>query len=156
METDGSIDDENTRRTTVIEDGRLTSYLYDLLTARKDDVQSTGNGRRESFRHLPIPRMTNTYFAPGEASPEELIGSIDRGLYAVSFEDGQVEPATGNYVFKVSEGYLIESSEVTSPVRGATLVGNGLEAYARWTTLRATWRSPPGSAGRAARACPPG
>jgi TldD protein len=124
------IDDEGTptRRTTVIEDGRLTSYLYDLLTARKDDVQSTGNGRRESFRNLPIPRMTNTYFAPGEASPEELIGSVDRGLYAVSFGGGQVEPATGDFVFGVSEGYLIESGEVTSPVRGATLVGNGLEA----------------------------
>jgi TldD protein len=124
------IDDEGTptRRTTVIEDGRLTSYLYDLLRARKDGVESTGNGRRESFRHLPIPRMTNTYFAPGDASKEDLIASIDRGLYAVSFGGGQVEPATGDFVFGVSEGYLIENGEVTAPVRGATLVGNGLEA----------------------------
>jgi len=124
------IDDEGTptRRTTVIEDGRLTSYLYDLLRARKDGVDSTGNGRRESFRHLPIPRMTNTYFAPGEASKEDLIASIDRGLYAVSFGGGQVEPATGDFVFGVSEGYLIENGKVTAPVRGATLVGNGLEA----------------------------
>ena len=124
------IDDEGTptRRTTVIEDGRLTSYLYDLLRARKDGVDSTGNGRRESFRHLPIPRMTNTYFAPGDGSRDDLIGDVERGLYAVSFGGGQVEPATGDFVFGVSEGYLIEHGKVTSPVRGATLVGNGLEA----------------------------
>jgi len=130
--SDGT-DDEGTptRRTTVIEDGRLTSYLYDLLRARKDGVESTGNGRRESFRHLPIPRMTNTFFAPGEATPDDLISGVERGLYAVSFGGGQVEPATGDFVFGVSEGYLIESGKVTAPVRGATLVGNGLE------TLRA-------------------
>jgi TldD protein len=124
------IDDEGTptRRTTVIEDGRLTSYLYDLLRARKDGVESTGNGRRESFRHLPIPRMTNTFFAPGDASPDDLIAGVERGLYAVSFGGGQVEPATGDFVFGVSEGYLIEGGKVTAPVRGATLVGNGLEA----------------------------
>jgi TldD protein len=124
------IDDEGTptRRTTVIEDGRLTSYLYDLLRARKDGVDSTGNGRRESFRHLPIPRMTNTFFAPGDASPDDLIAGVERGLYAVSFGGGQVEPATGDFVFGVSEGYLIEGGRVTAPVRGATLVGNGLEA----------------------------
>jgi len=124
------IDDEGTptRRTTVIEDGRLTSYLYDLVRARADGVESTGNGRRESFRHLPLPRMTNTYFAPGEASPQELIAAVERGLYAVSFGGGQVEPANGDFVFGVSEGYLIEAGKVTAPVRGATLVGNGLEA----------------------------
>jgi TldD protein len=124
------VDDEGTptRRTTVIEEGRLTSFLYDLLRARKDGVESTGNGRRESFRHLPVPRMTNTFFAPGEATPEELIAGTERGLYAVSFGGGQVEPATGDFVFGVSEGYLIEGGKVTAPVRGATLVGNGLEA----------------------------
>jgi len=123
------VDDEGTptRRTTVIEEGRLSSYLYDLLRARKEGVESTGNGRRESFRQLPIPRMTNTFFAPGEATPEELIGGVERGLYAVSFGGGQVEPATGDFVFGVSEGYLIEDGRVTAPVRGATLVGNGLE-----------------------------
>jgi TldD protein len=124
------IDDEGTpmRRTTVIEEGRLTSYLYDLLRAGKDGVESTGNGRRESFRHVPVPRMTNTFFAPGDASPDDLIGGVERGLYAVSFGGGQVEPATGDFVFGVSEGYLIENGRVTAPVRGATLVGNGLEA----------------------------
>ena len=126
------IDDEGTptRRTTVLEGGELTSYLYDLLRARKDGVSSTGNGRRQSFRHLPVPRMTNTYFAPGGATPEELIEGVERGLYAVSFGGGQVEPATGDFVFGVSEGYLIENGRVTSPVRGATLVGSGLEALA--------------------------
>ncbi|HSK49636.1 MAG TPA: TldD/PmbA family protein [Solirubrobacterales bacterium] len=125
-----AIDDEGTpmQKTLVIEDGRLTSYLYDRLTARRDDVASTGNGRRESFRHLPIPRMTNTYIAPGEATPEGLIGSIDRGFYAVSFGGGQVDPATGDFVFGVSEGYLIEAGEVGAPCRGATLIGNCLEA----------------------------
>ncbi|TML75400.1 MAG: TldD/PmbA family protein [Actinobacteria bacterium] len=124
------IDDEGTptQRTTIIEEGRLTSYLYDLVRARKDGESSTGNGRRESFRHLPVPRMTNTFFAPGEATPEELIGGVERGLYAVSFGGGQVEPATGDFVFGVSEGYLIEGGRVIAPVRGATLIGNGLEA----------------------------
>ena len=91
-------------------------------------MPSTGNGRRESFRHLPLPRMTNTFFAPGDATAEELISGTERGLYAVSFGGGQVEPATGDFVFGVSEGYLIERGKVTSPVRGATLIGNGLEA----------------------------
>jgi TldD protein len=124
------IDDEGTptQRTTIIEGGRLTSYLYDLIRARRDGARSTGNGRRESFRHLPWPRMTNTFFAPGDATPEELIAGVERGLYAVSFGGGQVEPATGDFVFGVSEGYLIEGGEVTTPVRGATLIGNGLEA----------------------------
>jgi TldD protein len=124
------VDDEGTptRRTTMIEEGRLSSYLYDLLRARKDGVESTGNGRRESFRHVPAPRMTNTFFAPGDATSEELIAGVERGLYAVSFGGGQVEPATGDFVFGVSEGYLIEHGKVTAPVRGATLIGNGLEA----------------------------
>jgi TldD protein len=145
------IDDEGvpTRRTTVIEDGRLTSYLYDLIRARADGVESTGNGRRESFRHLPVPRMTNTYFAPGEASPEELIESIDRGLYAVSFGGGQVEPATGDFVFGVSEGYLIEGGRVTAPVRGATLVGNGLEALAAIDGIAGDLRIATGYCGKA-------
>jgi TldD protein len=126
------IDDEGTptQRTTIIEDGKLASFLYDLLRARKDGVASTGNGRRESFRHLPVPRMTNTFFAPGEQSKDDLIAGVTRGLYAVSFGGGQVEPATGDFVFGVSEAYLIENGEVTSPVRGATLIGNGIEALA--------------------------
>jgi len=145
------IDDEGTptQQTTVIEGGRLTSFLYDLLRARKDGVASTGNGRRESFRHLPVPRMTNTYFGEGNATPEELIASTQNGLYAVSFGGGQVEPATGDFVFGVSEGYLIEHGKVTSPVRGATLIGNGLEALRAIDGVAADLRIATGYCGKA-------
>jgi TldD protein len=127
-----AIDDEGapTQKTQVIAEGRLTSYLYDRLTAERDGVATTGNGRRESFRHLPIPRMTNTYIASGEAAPEEIIAGVEHGFYAVSFGGGQVDPATGDFVFGVSEGYLIEGGKVTSPCRGATLIGNCLDALA--------------------------
>lgn len=125
-------DDEGTatQRTTIIAEGELVGYLYDLVRAREANAAPTGNGRRESYRHPPLPRMTNTYFAPGDASPEDLIAGVRRGLYAVSFGGGQVEPATGDFVFGVSEGYLIENGRVTAPVRGATLVGNCLRALA--------------------------
>jgi TldD protein len=127
-----AIDDEGapTQKTQVIEDGRLVAYLYDHLTAERDGVDSTGNGRRESFRQLPIPRMTNTYIAPGDATPEQIIADVEKGFYAVSFGGGQVDPATGDFVFGVSEGYLIENGKVTRPCRGATLIGNCLEALA--------------------------
>jgi TldD protein len=152
------IDDEGTatRRTTVIEEGRLTSYLYDLLRARKDGVASTGNGRRESYRYVPVPRMTNTYFAPGEASAEELIAGVPRGLYAVSFGGGQVEPATGDFVFGVSEGYLIEDGRVTAPVRGATLVGNGLEALGAIDGIAGDLKIATGFCGKAGQSVPAG
>ena len=127
-----SIDDEGTptQKTPVIEDGRLVSFLYDRQSAGRAGAASTGNGRRESFRHLPIPRMTNTYIAPGEAKPEEIIAEVQKGFYAVSFAGGQVDPATGDFVFGVNEGYLIEGGRVTRPCRGATLVGNCLQALA--------------------------
>jgi TldD protein len=152
------VDDEGTptRRTTVIEEGRLSSYLYDLLRARKDGVESTGNGRRESFRHLPVPRMTNTFFAPGDATPEDLIGGTERGLYAVSFGGGQVEPATGDFVFGVSEGYLIENGSVTAPVRGATLVGNGLEALKAIDGIAADLEIATGYCGKGGQTVPAG
>jgi TldD protein len=128
-----AIDDEGTpcQATRVIDEGRLCVFLYDLLRARREGRDSTGNGRRQSFRHLPIPRMTNTYIAPGQATREEIISGVERGLYAVSFAGGQVEPATGDFVFGLSEGYLIEGGRVTAPVRGATLIGNGIEALSR-------------------------
>jgi TldD protein len=127
-----AIDDEGapTQKTRVIDEGRLTGFLHDRRTAAREGVAQTGNGRRESFRHLPIPRMTNTYIAPGEAAPEAIIGEVERGFYAVSFAGGQVDPATGDFVFGVNEGYLIEGGRVTRPCRGATLVGNCLEALA--------------------------
>ena len=152
------IDDEGTptRRTTIIEDGRLTSYLYDLLRARKDGVDSTGNGRRESYRHVPVPRMTNTYFAPGESSRDELIGDVERGLYAVSFGGGQVEPATGDFVFGVAEGYMIEGGRITSPVRGATLVGNGIDALGAIDGVAGDLDIATGFCGKAGQSVPAG
>jgi TldD protein len=127
-----AIDDEGapTQKTKVIEDGRLVAFLYDRQSAERDGATPTGNGRRESFRYLPIPRMTNTYIAPGEAEPEAIIADVEQGFYAVSFAGGQVDPATGDFVFGVNEGYLIEGGKVTRPCRGATLVGNCLQALA--------------------------
>ncbi|MGB1579913.1 MAG: metallopeptidase TldD-related protein, partial [Nevskiales bacterium] len=97
------------------------------LNARLMGVKPTGNGRRESFAHLPMPRMTNTYMLPGESDPQEIIASVDKGLYAVNFEGGQVDITSGNFVFSASEAYLIENGKVTRPVKGATLIGNGPE-----------------------------
>jgi TldD protein len=154
----GAIDDEGTpcRKTAVIEEGRLTSYLYDRLRASRDRTESTGNGRRASFRDLPIPRMTNTYIQPGDADPEEMIAEIDRGFYAVSFGGGQVEPATGDFVFGVSEGYLIEGGRVTKPCRGATLIGNCLQALARIDALGSDFEMKTGFCGKAGQTAPVG
>ncbi len=153
-----SIDDEGapTQKTMVIEDGRLSSYLYDGLTARRDGVASTGNGRRESFRHLPVPRMTNTYIAPGEAEPEAMIAEVERGFYAVSFGGGQVDPATGDFVFGVSEGYLIEAGKVTRPCRGATLIGNCLQALAAIDAVGNDFEMKTGVCGKAGQKVPVG
>jgi TldD protein len=155
--TDG-VDDEGTptQRTAVIEEGKITSYLYDLLTARKDETASTGNGRRESFRHLPIPRMTNTFIAPGEGTPDELIADVDRGFYAVSFAGGQVDPTTGDFVFGVSEGYLIESGEVTKPCRGATLIGNCLDALGKIDAVADDFEMKTGFCGKGGQRAPVG
>ena len=155
--TDG-IDDEGTptQATAVIHEGRITSYLYDLIRARKDGVDSTGNGRRESFRHLPIPRMTNTFIAPGEAEPEELIAEIDRGFYAVSFAGGQVDPTTGDFVFGVSEGYLIENGEKTKPCRGATLIGNCLDALGKIDAVARDFEMKTGFCGKGGQSVPVG
>ena len=152
------IDDEGTptRATALIHEGRVTSYLYDLLRARKDGVESTGNGRRQSFRHLPIPRMTNTFIAPGEATPQELIEGVDRGFYAVSFAGGQVDPTTGDFVFGVSEGYLIEGGKATSPCRGATLIGNCLATLRRIDGVAGDFEIKTGFCGKGGQSVPTG
>ncbi len=123
-----AFDDEGvpTQRTVLIEKGRLTGFMYDGLRARNLGAVSTGNGRRQSFRHPPIPRMTNTFILAGDSKPEEIIAATARGFYARTLSGGQVEPASGDFVFGVSEGYLIENGRVTTPLRGATLIGNGL------------------------------
>jgi TldD protein len=153
-----AIDDEGTptQKTLVVEDGKLVSYLYDRLCAERDGVASTGNGRRESFRHLPIPRMTNTYIAPGEAEPEEMIAEVPNGFYAVSFAGGQVDPATGDFVFGVSEGYLIEAGKVTRPCRGATLVGNCLDALAAIDAVGSDFEMKTGFCGKGGQKAPVG
>ncbi|HNM65371.1 MAG TPA: metalloprotease TldD, partial [Accumulibacter sp.] len=128
-----NIDDEGnpTQRTVLIEDGILLGYLQDSLNARLMGVASTGNGRRESFAHLPLPRMTNTTMQAGDRHPDEIIASVKKGIYAVNFGGGQVDITNGKFVFSMSEAYLIENGKVGAPVKGATLIGSGPEAMTR-------------------------
>jgi len=125
-------DDEGTegQRTVLIENGILVGYMYDYLTARKDNALSTGNGRRESYQHKPIPRMTNTLILPGQDDPRDIIRDTERGLLVTRMGGGQVNTANGDFVFEVSDGYLISGGEIGEPVRGATLTGNGPKALA--------------------------
>ncbi len=128
-----NVDDEGTptQCTVLIEDGILKGYMQDLLNARLMGVAPTGNGRRESYAHLPMPRMTNTYMLAGSHDPGEIIASVDKGLYAVNFGGGQVDITSGKFVFSASEAYLIENGKVTRPVKGATLIGNGPDVLTR-------------------------
>jgi TldD protein len=128
-----NIDDEGapTQRTVLIEDGILKGYMQDSLNARLMGVARTGNGRRESFAHLPMPRMTNTTMAAGSHTLAEMIASVERGLFAPNFGGGQVDITTGKFVFSASEAYLIENGKITAPVKGATLIGNGPEVMNR-------------------------
>src|SRR5690606_32321407 len=128
-----NIDDEGTptQCTTLIENGVLCGYMQDKLNARLMGVRSTGNGRRESSAHMTLPRMTNTYMLPGRFEPEEIIGSVKKGLYCKNFGGGQVVITSGKFVFSASEAYLIENGRITRPVRGATLIGNGPDVLRR-------------------------
>ncbi|HXH10855.1 MAG TPA: metalloprotease TldD [Alphaproteobacteria bacterium] len=128
-----NVDDEGTptSRTTLIENGVLRGYLQDRLNARLMGLPLTGNGRRESYAHIPMPRMTNTFMLPGESDPEDIIRSVQHGLYAVNFGGGQVDITNGKFVFSASEAYLIENGKVTRPVKGATLIGNGPDVLTR-------------------------
>jgi len=125
-----SVDDEGTlaSNTVLVEDGILRGYMQDKLNARLMGVEPTGNGRRESFAHIPMPRMTNTYMLAGKDDPGEIIASVDKGLYAPNFGGGQVDITSGKFVFSASEAYLIENGKVTTPVKGAMLIGDGPEA----------------------------
>jgi TldD protein len=128
-----NIDDEGTptQCTTLIEDGVLRGYMQDRLNARLTGTQSTGNGRRESFAHMTMPRMTNTYMRPGPHEPAEILASVDRGIYAVNFGGGQVDITSGKFVFSASEAYLIENGRIGAPIKGATLIGNGPDVLTR-------------------------
>lgn len=128
-----NVDDEGTltQCTTLIEDGILKGFMQDKLNAKLSNTTSTGNGRRESYAHLPMPRMTNTYMLAGKHDPAEIINSVDSGFYAVNFGGGQVDITSGKFVFSASEAYLIEKGKVTKPVKGATLIGNGPDVLTR-------------------------
>ena len=128
-----SIDDEGTpsQNTVLIENGILKGYMQDVTNARLMNQSPTGNGRRESFRHQPMPRMTNTYMLPGRSTHEEIISSVDKGLYAVSFSGGQVDITSGEFVFSATEAYMIEKGRITRPVKGVTLIGNGPDVLTR-------------------------
>jgi len=125
-----AVDDEGTpgQYSVLVEDGILKGYMQDKLNARLMGVESTGNGRRESFAHVPMPRMTNTYMLAGPHDPEEIIASVDKGIYAPNFGGGQVDITSGKFVFSASEAYLIEKGKVTAPIKGAMLIGDGPEA----------------------------
>ena len=141
-----NVDDEGTpaQNTVLIENGILKGYMQDRMNAGLMGVSATGNGRRESYAHLPMPRMTNTYMHAGPHDPQEIIASVDKGLYAVNFGGGQVDITSGKFVFSASEAYLIENGKVTAPVKGATLIGNGPDVLKRVSMLGSDLRLDPG------------
>lgn len=141
-----NIDDEGntTQRNVLIEDGILKGYIQDSLNARLMGVAPTGNGRRESFAHLPLPRMTNTMMLAGEHDPQEIIQSVKKGIYAANFGGGQVDITSGKFVFSMSEAYLIEDGKVTRPIKGATLIGNGPDALTRVSMIGNDLKLDPG------------
>lgn len=151
-----SFDDEGTpaARTVLFEDGELLSFLYDRFWSRKDEAPLTANGRRQSFAHLPIPRMTNTSIVPREGDPADLLADTTRGVYAKVLGGGQVSPATGDFVFGISEGYLIEEGEITRPVRGANLIGNGTAILQAVDAVAGDFDAKPGTCGKDGQGVP--
>jgi TldD protein len=141
-----NVDDEGTptQRTVLIENGILKAYMQDRMNAGLMGVAATGNGRRESYAHLPMPRMTNTCMLGGKHEPQEIIASVDKGLYAVNFGGGQVDITSGKFVFTASEAYLIENGRVTRPVKGATLIGNGPDVLTRVSMVGSDMQLDPG------------
>jgi len=128
-----TIDDEGTptNRTVLIEDGILVGYMQDRQNARLMNMRPTGNGRRQSFAHVPMPRMTNTYMLAGDRDPGEILASVKNGIYAVSFGGGQVDITSGKFVFQCTEAYRLENGKVGAPIKGAMLIGNGPDALTR-------------------------
>jgi TldD protein len=141
-----TIDDEGTpsSRTVLIEDGVLTGYMQDRMNARLMGMKPTGNGRRESYAHAPMPRMTNTVMLGGDADPEELVKAVDKGLYAVNFGGGQVDITSGKFTFSCTEAYKIENGKVTEPVKGATLIGNGPDVLTKVSMIGNNLQMDPG------------
>jgi TldD protein len=155
-----SIDDEGTRtqRTVLIENGVLKTFMTDRLNGGLMNLPLTGNGRRESYLHPPLPRMTNTFLEAGDSDPEEILKSVKKGFYAVEFGGGQVDTASGQFVFNVTEGYLIENGKPTAPVKGATLIGNGPDVLTKVERVGSDWTLDPGvgTCGKAGQGVPAG
>jgi len=155
-----SVDDEGTptSRTVLIEDGILKGYMQDRLNARLMGMAATGNGRRESYAHQPMPRMTNTYMLSGNHEPDEILRSVKKGLYAVSFGGGQVDITSGKFVFTCTEAYLIENGKIGAPVKGATLIGNGPDVLTRVAMIGNDMKLDPGigTCGKAGQGVPVG
>lgn len=151
-----SVDDEGTpaQRTVLIENGILREYMWDRVNAMKAEHHSTGNGRRMSYRHLPLPRMTNTFIENGKHKYEDIFKNVQKGLFAKTMGGGQVNPATGDFVFAVREGYLIENGQITDPVRGATLIGNGPEALHKIQMIADNLSCEPGMCGKGGQSIP--
>ncbi len=153
-----SFDDEGApaQRTVLFEDGVLRGWLYDRLRAEKDAVASSGNGRRQSYAHPPIPRMTNTYILNGASRPDELLSSTERGIYVTSLAGGQTNPATGDFVFGCSEAFLIEAGRVTTPLRGANLIGRAIEVMSSVDGIADDFDIWPGVCGKEGQSVPVG
>jgi len=154
-----AIDDEGhaAQRNVLIENGILTDYMWDLLRARKEGRQSSGNGRRQSYQHLPMVRMTNTYLLNGPDDPDEIVASTDRGVYVKHLGGGQVNTATGDFVFGMTEAYLIENGEITEPLREGNLIGNGPDVLTRIDALGNDFAmGPPGTCGKDGQGVPVG
>lgn len=155
-----SVDDEGTQsqRTVLIENGILKNYMLDTHNARLMNMKSTGNGRRESYSHLPMPRMTNTCLMPGKSFPEEILASVQKGIYAADFSGGQVDITSGKFVFTASEAYLIENGKITHPIKGATLVGSGHEVLQKISMVGNDLMLDPGigTCGKAGQSVPVG
>ncbi len=155
-----SVDDEGvpTKHNVLIENGKLASFMYDKHNARLAGKESTGNGRRSSYSHVPITRMTNTYMQPGNSTPEDIISSVKKGIYAVNFGGGQVDTTSGQFVFHAQEAYLLENGKVTTPIKGATLIGNAIEVMNQVSMvgndLKFDWGI--GSCGKAGQSVPVG
>ena len=153
-----SFDDEGAaaRRTVLFENGVLRGWLYDRLRAEKDGVPSTGNGRRQSYAHPPIPRMTNTYILSGSSTPEEIVSGTERGVFVTALAGGQTNPATGDFVFGCAEAYLIKRGEVTTPVRGANLIGRAIEVMSSVDAIASDFDIWPGMCGKDGQGVPVG
>ena len=154
-----AVDDEGrpAQRNTLIEDGILTDYMWDFLRARKEGRESSGNGRRQSYRHLPMVRMTNTFILNGEDDPDDIVASTESGVYVAQLGGGQVNTATGDFVFGMTEAYLIENGEITEPLREGNLIGNGPEVLQRIDALGNDFEfGPPGTCGKDGQGVPVG